>query len=112
MVYAAYIAMTTPATRPSWLFLSNHGYVLLCIARDPSIRISELADRVGIGERAAQKIIADLVADGYVTRARDGRRNRYTINRDAQLRHPLFSDLPIGPLVDALSNGDKPSSTK
>jgi hypothetical protein len=102
--------MSTIPTRPSWLFLSNHGYVLLCVALDPSIRISELADRVGIGERAAQKIIADLVADGYITRTRDGRRNRYTINREAQLRHPLLSDLPIGPLVDALTNGDEPSS--
>ncbi|HTP22408.1 MAG TPA: winged helix-turn-helix domain-containing protein [Solirubrobacteraceae bacterium] len=110
--------MSTTATRPSWLFLSNHGYVLLCVARDPSIRIRELADRVGIGERAAQKIIADLVADGYITRTRDGRRNRYTINRGAQLRHPLLADLPIGPLVDALIAGDesidghKPSSAR
>ena len=104
--------MSTTPTRPSWLFLSNHGYVLLCIALDPSIRISELADRVGIGERVVQKIIADLVADGYVTRTRDGRRNRYTINRGARLRHPLFSDLPIGPLVDALMDGHRPSSAE
>ena len=100
-----------PAVRPSWLFLSNHGNVLLCIARDPTIRISELADRIGIGERAAQKIIADLVADRYVTRTREGRRNRYTINRDAQLRHPLFSGLSIAPLVDALVDGHNPDST-
>ena len=100
---------TTTDTRPSWLFLSNHGYVLVCIALNPSIRISEIADRVGIGQRAVQKIIADLVADGYVTRTRDGRRNRYTINRDASLRHPLVSDLPIGPLVDALVDGNQPS---
>ena len=104
--------MSTIPARPSWLFLSNHGYVLLCIALDPSIRISELADRVGIGERAAQKIIADLVADGYITRSRDGRRNRYAINREAQLRHPLLTDLPVGPLVDALSNGNKPSAAR
>jgi predicted ArsR family transcriptional regulator len=104
--------MSTTPTRPSWLFLSNHGNVLLCIARDPSIRISELADRVGIGERAAQKIIADLAADGYITRTKDGRRNRYTINREARLRHPLFSDLTIEPLVDALSDGHKPNSAK
>ena len=104
--------MSMTATRPSWLFLSNHGYVLLCIARDPSIRISELADRVGIGERAAQKIIADLVTDGYITRTRDGRRNRYTINRGSRLRHPLIADLPIGPLVDALMAGNKPTSAR
>ena len=103
---------TTTATRPSWLFLSNHGYVLLCVALDPSIRISEVADRVGIGERAAQKIINDLVADGYITRTKDGRRNRYTINREASLRHPLISDLPIGPLVDALIDGHQPNSAR
>src|ERR1700759_2446283 len=89
--------MSTIPTRPSWLFLSNHGYVLLCIARDPSIRISELADRVGIGERAVQKIIADLVADRYITRTKDGRRNRYTINREAQLRHPPHRRPPVRP---------------
>jgi hypothetical protein len=100
------------STRPSWVFLSNHGYLLLCVASDPSMRISEIADRVGIGERATQKIIGDLVADGYVTRSRDGRRNRYTINRNAQLRHPLLGDRPIGPLVDALIDGHNPGSTK
>jgi Winged helix-turn-helix DNA-binding len=103
---------TMTATRPSWLFLSNHGYVLVCIALDPSIRISEIADRVGIGERAVQSIIADLVADGYVTRTKDGRRNRYTVNRKAQLRHPILSELPIGPFVDALMDGNKPNSAR
>ena len=103
--------MSTPIS-PSWAFLSNHAYLLLCIARDPSIRISEIADQVGIGERAAQKIIGDLVADGYITRTRDGRRNRYTINREAQLRHPLLGDRQIGPLVDALLDSHKPRSSQ
>jgi DNA-binding MarR family transcriptional regulator len=91
--------------RPSWIFLSNHGNVLLCIARDPRIRISEISDQVGIGERAAQKIVADLVADGYVVRVKEGRRNRYEINPRARLRHPLFQDLEIAPLIDALRDG-------
>jgi DNA-binding MarR family transcriptional regulator len=95
--------------RPSWVFLSNHGNVLVCIARDPRIRISEIADSVGIGERAAQKIVADLVADGYVTRTKEGRRNRYEINPRARLRHPLFEDLEIAPLIDALLDGHRPS---
>jgi predicted DNA-binding transcriptional regulator YafY len=89
----------------NWVFLSNHGNVLLCIARDPQIRISEIADTVGIGERAAQKIVADLVAAGYLVRTREGRRNRYQVNPRAQLRHPLFADLEIGPLLDALRDG-------
>jgi predicted DNA-binding transcriptional regulator YafY len=88
--------------RSGWAFLSNHGNVLLCIARDPRIRISEISDKVGIGERAAQKIVADLVADGYVVRTKEGRRNRYQINPRAQLRHPLFADQEVGSLVDAL----------
>ena len=92
-------------TKGSWLVLTNHGNVLLCVARDPTIRISELADRVGIGERAAQKIITDLVRDGYLLRIKEGRRNRYEVNRNAPLRHPILADLEIGPLLDALHDG-------
>jgi predicted DNA-binding transcriptional regulator YafY len=97
--------MAASEGRGSWVFLSNHGNVLLCIARDPRIRISEIADKVGIGERAAQKIVADLVAGGYVVRTREGRRNRYQVNPSAHLRHPLFADLQIAPLIDALRDG-------
>ena len=93
--------------RSSWFVLTNHGNVLLCVARDPTIRISELADRVGIGERAAQKIVADLVAEGFLVRIKEGRRNRYEVNRKAHLRHPLFVDLEIGPLLDVLRDGHK-----
>jgi predicted DNA-binding transcriptional regulator YafY len=98
-------AMAEPDGRSGWVFLSNHGNVLLCIARDPQIRIREIADNVGIGERAAQKIVADLVTDGYVVRTKEGRRNRYQVNPGARLRHPLFADLEIGPLLDALRDG-------
>ena len=91
--------------RSSWVFLSNHGNVLLCIARDPRIRISEIADSVGIGERAAQRIVADLVDDGYLVRTKEGRRNRYQVNPRARLRHPLFAELEVGPLLEALRNG-------
>ena len=93
------------ASRSPWLVLTNYGNVLLCVTRDPRIRISELADRVGIGERAAQKIVADLVAEGYLVRIKEGRRNRYEVNRTAHLRHPLFRDLEIGPLLDVLRDG-------
>ena len=100
---------TATGGRSDWLFLSNHGNVLLCIARDPRIRISEISDKVGIGERAAQKIVADLVANGYVVRTREGRRNRYEINPHAHLRHPLFADLEVGALVDALRGSHRES---
>jgi hypothetical protein len=97
----------TAAARPTWFVLTNHGNVLLCVARDPTIRISEIARSVGIGERAAQKIVADLVAEGFVVRIKEGRRNRYEIDRSAHLRHPLFADLEIGPLLDVLR--DRPT---
>jgi predicted transcriptional regulator len=93
------------ASRPSWFVLTNHGNVLLCIAREPTIRISEIADMVGIGERAAQSIVADLVAEGFVVRIKEGRRNRYEVNRSAHLRHPLFRELEVGPLLDVLGDG-------
>lgn len=98
--------MAETESRGNWFFLSNHGNVLLCIARDPRIRISEIADNVGIGERAAQKIVADLVAEGYLARTKEGRRNRYEVNPRGHLRHPLFADLQIAPLIDALRDGN------
>ena len=93
--------------KATWFVLTNHGNVLLCIAREPTIRISEIADQVGIGERAAQKIVADLVSEDFLVRIKEGRRNRYEINRKAHLRHPLFADLEIGPLLDVLRDGHK-----
>ena len=103
-------AMAENERRSNWVFLSNHGNVLLCLARDPQIRISQLADSVGIGERAAQKIVADLVAEGYVARTKEGRRNRYQVNPRAHLRHPLLADLEVGPLLAALHDGGRVSS--
>ena len=87
----------------SWTLLTNHGHVLLCLASNPDLRISELADLVGIGERAAQNIVNDLVEAHYVTRTRRGRRNRYVVHRDLPLRHPLESGNSIGALVAALT---------
>ena len=82
----------------TWTFLSNHGHVLLAVADDPDTRIRDVAARVGITERAAQLIIGDLVASGYVTRTRVGRRNSYRIAEQRPFRHPAES----GRLVDDL----------
>ena len=87
---------------PSWTFLSNHAHVLLCIARDPETRLRDIADAVGITERAAQRIVSDLVSAGYLTRQRVGRRNRYQVHLDLPLRHPLEADAPVGVLLGAL----------
>jgi DNA-binding MarR family transcriptional regulator len=92
--------------RPSWLLLTNHGNTLLYVARDPDARARDVAQRVGITERAAQRIIADLIAHGYIERTKIGRRNRYTINRHAHLRHPAFQDREIGALIDIFHDDD------
>ena len=86
-----------------WVFLTNHAHVLLCIARDPQARTRDIAEQVGITERATQRILADLVAEGYVTRAKVGRRNRYKVNPRGHLRHPIFRNLTIGPLLEVLN---------
>ena len=91
----------------SWDFLTNHAHVLLCIARDSQVRARDIAEQVGITERAAQRILADLIGDGYVTRTKVGRRNQYTINPHRPLRHPVLRDLSVGPLIEAL-NGRRP----
>jgi hypothetical protein len=95
-------------TRPpgTWAFLTNHAYVLLCIARDPHSRARDIAAQVGITERATQGILADLIADGYATRTKVGRRNNYKVNPRGQLRHPVLRDLSIGPLIDVLNRTD------
>jgi predicted transcriptional regulator len=90
---------TPPAT---WFFFTNHANVLLCVARDPEARARDIAERVGITERAAQRILSDLLAEGYLSKIKEGRRNRYTVNRKGHLRHPSFRELEIGPLLDIL----------
>jgi predicted transcriptional regulator len=82
-----------------WTFVSNHFAVLLCIAQDESIRIADVADRVGLTERAVQGIVADLVDGGYVTRTRVGRRNHYEINREMPLRHLQAQHRRLGELL-------------
>jgi predicted transcriptional regulator len=86
----------------SWRFLSNHTQVLLCVQRDPDARFRDIANRVGITERAAQRIVADLVETGYVESERVGRRNRYRINADAAMRHPAQEGHEIGELLRLL----------
>lgn len=87
-----------------WTFLSHHAHVLLCIARDPDVRLREVASEVGITERAVQAIVNDLVEEGYVTRARVGRRNHYEIDVSSPLRHPMQRDLDIGSLLGLLAS--------
>lgn len=94
--------MDPEGPRPEWTFLTNHAHVVVCIARDPDARGRDIAERVGITERAVQAIIADLVTDGYVTRERRGRRNHYLLHPDAPLRHPLEAKHSVGELLESL----------
>ena len=95
--------MSEGVARPTWTFLTNHGHVLVCIAEDAGIRGRDIAARVGITERAAQSIIADLVAEGYVTRTRVGRRNQYEIHPDVPFRHPIEGGHAVGELLASLA---------
>ena len=87
------------ATARGWTFLTNHAHVLLAIARDPNARLRDVAETVGVTERAAQAIVADLEAGGYLNRTRVGRRNRYTVNPAGRFRHPAEADQRVGDLL-------------
>jgi DNA-binding transcriptional ArsR family regulator len=100
-----------------WTFLSNHGHVLVCLARDPEARLRDVALAVGITERAVQKIVSDLEEAGVVKRVREGRRNRYRLFLDQPLRHPIESHRTIGSLLGMVLDptalkrlGEKPES--
>jgi DNA-binding MarR family transcriptional regulator len=85
-----------------WTFLTNHGHVLLCLAAEPGIRVQDLAARVGLSERAALRILHDLVEAGYVERRREGRRTHYPVRLDRPMRHAVERAIPVARLVDAL----------
>jgi DNA-binding IclR family transcriptional regulator len=92
--------MSSHVSTQGWHFLSNHTQVLLCIAADQNVTLREVGDRVGITERAAQRIVADLVESGYVERERRGRNNHYRVNSHALLRHPAQEGVEIRALLD------------
>jgi MarR family len=99
-----------PEGTPSWSFLTNHAQVLLCIAHDPGVRLRDIGEAVGITERAAHRIVAELAAAGYVARRRTGRRNHYTIKSHLPVPDPLAREQKIGDLLAVLT-GDSPAET-
>jgi predicted transcriptional regulator len=90
-------------TKPGWAFLTNHARVLICIARDPGVRLREIGERVGITERAAHRIVVELLTAGYITRTRNGRRNHYTIKADRPLPDALARGQSVGDLLALLT---------
>jgi DNA-binding Lrp family transcriptional regulator len=94
--------MATEQT-PGWTFLSNHSHVLVCLAADGDLTLREVAARVGVTERAVQRIVSDLELAGVLERTRDGRRNTYRIDATVPLRHPLEAHCRIGNLLSMVT---------
>jgi predicted transcriptional regulator len=90
----------------NWSFLTNHARVLLCIARDPGVRLRDIAAGVGITERTAYGIVTDLAKAGYVVREKDGRRNRYQIQAHLPLPEPTSQEHTVGEILDLLAGAD------
>lgn len=95
----------------SWTCLSNHGHVLVCLARNPDARLRDVATKVGITERAVQKIVSDLETGGVLTREKEGRRNRYHLHPEPALRHPLEAHRSVGDLLRMLLTDSEMEAT-
>lgn len=96
--------MVTQSVERSWTFLTNHGHLLVAISRDPGGRIRDLAEQIGVTERAAQLILRDLEDAGYIDKEKIGRRNHYTVVTDSHLRHPAESTVPTSALLDLFAD--------
>ncbi|MDR2215124.1 MAG: winged helix-turn-helix domain-containing protein [Nevskiaceae bacterium] len=92
------------ASRPQWTIFSNHAHVLVCIVRNSAERVREIARKVGITERAVQRIIGELEDAGVITRQRHGRANRYILSLDRKLRHPLEANTTIEKVISAVQH--------
>jgi hypothetical protein len=92
----------------TWTFLTNHARALLCIARDPGIRLRDIAAGLGITERSAYGIVIDLAEAGYIVKQKDGRRNRYQIQTHLPLPEPSSQERTVGEVLALLAGGDAP----
>jgi hypothetical protein len=97
---------------PHWTFLTRHAQVLLCIADDPTMRLRDIGDQVGITERAAHRIVGQLTDAGYVSRRRVGRRNHYTIQPQLPIPDPLARGQRVGDLLGILAGHDSPRDSR
>ena len=96
--------MSSENSNQTWRFMTNHTQVLLAIARNPDLRMREIAALVGITERAAQRIIKDLTEAEYLKSTRVGRRNHYSVNGSIKMRHPAQENQQIGELLELLQH--------
>ena len=95
-------ARAASKAEPRWTFLTNHAHVLIVLSKNPSTVLREVAVRVGITERAVQRIIADLERDGFIEREKVGRQNSYRLRFKQPLRHPIEAHRSIGDLIDLI----------
>ena len=93
-----------PAAAP-WTFLTNHAHVLICIADNPEVRMRDVAARVGVTERAVQRIVAELEEAGYLSHERVGRCNRYNVHTALPLRHPIEQHCLVASLLKPILGG-------
>ena len=96
----------------NWTFFSNYAHVLICLADSPDARLRDVADKVGITERTAFRIIGELEEAGILERVKEGRRNHYSINRDAHLRHAIEEHCTVGDLLHTVLNKQKRANNK
>lgn len=99
-------------TSHNWTFLSNYAHVLVCLADNPDARLRDVADKVGITERTAFRLVGELEEAGILERAREGRRNRYIINTEAHLRHAIEKRCTVGELLETVLQQDSPANPK
>jgi len=86
----------------TWTFLSNHAHVLVCVAKNPDVRLSEVAALVGVRERTVHRIVHELIDAGYISVTKEGRNNVYSVDLDKPLRHPLEADHNIQAIIAPL----------
>ena len=92
-----------PEEKSTWTFFSNHAHVIICLSRDTSMRMRDVAEQVGITERAVQRIVSELEAAGALSREKEGRQNRYVIDRSLPLRHELEAHRTLDDILLAVS---------
>lgn len=89
--------------KAGWTFLSNHTHVLVCLDRQRDIRLRDIAQQVGITERAVINLLSELESAGVITRTKDGRRNIYTVHRGEHFRHSMERNTTVGDLLDLIN---------
>lgn len=95
----------------TWTFITNHARVLMVIAQDPRIRLRDIASTLDITERAAQRIVTELVDDGYLSRRREGRRNIYTVHSKQPMRVPQARRTEVGQFLRLMLSNQDPTAT-